>query len=57
MSDNVTDLIQSMVNDKPNEAQRAFSDEVMSRIADRLEDIKQDVSNRIFNNNSNEGGE
>jgi hypothetical protein len=51
---NITDFIQAAVAQQPTKAQSSFNNEVESRIADKLETMRSDIINKIFNSQDKE---
>lgn len=62
MSDQIRDLIDSIVDENPVQAEKTFTDIMSDKIADKIDDYRKAIANSFFNpepvseeNYSNEG--
>lgn len=54
MSEQISNLIDSIVNDDAVESQKIFNSIMADKIADRLQDYKKEVSTSFFNSQAKE---
>ena len=48
MSDNVRDIVDLALDDKPNKAGDILNDVLVDKLGDKVQDIKNQVSNELF---------
>lgn len=48
MADNVKDIVDLAIDDKPNKAGEAFDNIVKDRLADKVDQVKNELSNQMF---------
>ena len=48
MSDNVRDIVDLALDDKPNKAGDVLNDVLVDKLGDKVQDIKNQVSNELF---------
>lgn len=53
MSENISNLIDAIVDDNAVDAEKTFNSIMADKIADRLQSYRQEVSNKFFNPEAN----